>query len=252
MKSIKINFLGTNGWFSSQVGNTTCVLLEFDQCFVILDAGNGIKDLDLHIKDAAKPIFLFLSHYHIDHISGLHVLNKFKHFKELTICCQPGGKEILDKIICQPYTIAFNDLHYKVIFRELMEGDSQGFPFKVHCLSLVHSSPCFGFRFEVQDKIITYCTDTGICPNAVALAKNADLLITECAYLPGQVVKHWPHLNPEQAAQLAQDAGAKQLALIHFDAYNYPTMDKREEAGIKAKEIFRNTIVGKDGMQLEI
>ena len=51
---------------------------------------------------------------------------------------------------------------------------------------------------------------------------------------------------------MALEANAKRLALIHFDAENYPTLADRDKAGDKAKQTFSNTIVACDGMQLEI
>ena len=38
------------------------------------------------------------------------------------------------------------------------------------------------------------------------------------------------------------EAQAKQLALIHFDAYRYPTMESRQNAQQTAKTIFPNAI----------
>ena len=52
----------------------------------------------------AKPIFLFLSHFHLDHIIGLHVLNKFNFAQGLTIIGQSGTRDLLNKIINSPFT----------------------------------------------------------------------------------------------------------------------------------------------------
>ena len=73
---MKIHFLGTNGWYDTHTGNTTCLLVETGKEHVILDAGNGLHKIDRYIKDE-KPIYLFLCHLHFDHASGLHALGKF-------------------------------------------------------------------------------------------------------------------------------------------------------------------------------
>ena len=44
---------------------------------IIFDAGNGIAKADRYISQE-KPVLLFLSHFHIDHIAGLHTLVKFR------------------------------------------------------------------------------------------------------------------------------------------------------------------------------
>jgi len=57
-------------------------------------------------------------------------------------------------------------------------------PFTFERMPLRHSVPCFGYAFEVDGKRTAYCTDTGLCANLKRLAKDADLLITECAMAP--------------------------------------------------------------------
>lgn len=52
---MKVIFLGTNGWYDTKTGNTTCILIETDDYFIILDAGNGIYKIDQYIR-SKKPI----------------------------------------------------------------------------------------------------------------------------------------------------------------------------------------------------
>ena len=63
--------------------------------------------------------------------------------------------------------------------------------------------------------------DTGYCDNAVKISRQADLLIAESSYLPGEENKKWPHLNPDLAVKLADESGAKKLILTHFAADKY-------------------------------
>lgn len=247
---MRVVFLGTNGWYDTDTGNTTCVLLETEEYFIILDAGNGLYKTDRYITNK-KPIYLFLSHFHLDHIIGLHILNKFNFTQGIRIYGQPGTKNILNKIINKPYTIPLGKLPFKVEVCELSEG-LHNIPFSVKCKVLLHSSKCFGYRFKLQDRVITYCPDTGICENVIELAKDADLLITECSFKSGQHNERWPHLNPEEAAKIAKKAGAKLLVLIHFDADIYKTLQERKQAQEKAKGIFNNTLVAVDNMQIEV
>ena len=198
-----------------------------------------------------KPIYLFLSHFHLDHIIGLHTLNKFNFSQGLNIYGQLRTKRILSEIINSPYTISLDKLPYTVEVFELKEGRHQ-IPFLVECRHLLHSSRCFGYRLEIDRKIIAYCPDTGVCENAMKLAKDADLLVTECSYKSGEEDENWPHLNPKSAARIARDSGAKKLALIHFDASLYLTIKDREDAEIQAKKIFRNTFAAMDDMEIEV
>ena len=84
------------------------------------------------------------------------------------------------------------------------------------------------------------------------LGDNADLLITECAFKPGQENINWPHLNPETAARIAKESRAKRLALVHFDAEMYKTIQERKNAENVARNIFPDTIATVDDMIIEI
>jgi ribonuclease BN (tRNA processing enzyme) len=247
---MKIVFLGTNGWYDSSTGNTACTLIESKKTFIVLDAGNGIWKLSRYINDT-KPIYLFLSHFHLDHIVGLHVLNKFNFTQGLKIIGQSGTKKNLKKIINSPFTIPLNQLPYRTEVYEITEEQVPA-PFQVTALPLKHSSACLGYRFEIEDRVISYCTDTGYCDNAVKLAKDADLLITECALKTGQSDEEWPHLNPLDAARIADEGNAKMLALIHFDAREYPTLEGRIQAGKEAKKRFGRTFAAIDDKEIEI
>ena len=247
---MKVIFLGTNGWYDTGTGNTICVLINTGSEYIILDAGNGLQKIDKYITDD-KPVYLFLSHFHLDHIIGLHILGKFNFLQGIHIYGQRGTKEILNTLINQPFTMPFSGLSYSVDIAELPE-ERKSLPFQMDFKPLLHSSLTLGYRFRLDGKVITYCPDTGYCENAVKLAEDADLLITECAYKSGQQNEEWPHLNPETAARLALEAKAKRLALVHFDADIYRSIDERSDAESNAGSIFDNTIAASDGMQLEV
>jgi len=46
MATFSIHFLGTNGWYDTDTGNTICILIDTEEYGIILDAGNGIYKLD--------------------------------------------------------------------------------------------------------------------------------------------------------------------------------------------------------------
>ena len=143
------------------------------------------------------------------------------------------------------------NLPYPIEITEMPDGKDTT-PFNVESKPLTHSSLTLGYRIALEDKVITYCPDTGYCDNAVKLSRKADLLIAECTYKSGQQSSEWPHLNPEEAAKLAVKASAKSLALVHFDAYIYQTLEDRRIAEKQAQGIFNNTFAAMDDMQIEI
>ncbi|MEK7309800.1 MAG: MBL fold metallo-hydrolase [Planctomycetota bacterium] len=292
---IKIVFLGTNGWYDTQAGNTVSILIQTPKYDIILDAGNGFTKIGKYLT-FRKPVYLFLSHYHLDHIIGLHTLNKFNFRKGLYIIGPKGLKKMLNTLVQKPYTFPFSKLPYPTKVYEVKEGwytilfkrchcekrdsslviardevpkQSQDrletgsaiplSPFTkggtrgiFECRLLLHPVPTLGYRFQLDGKVITYCTDTGYCENAVRLARNADLLITECAYKRGMLSSRWPHLNPDEAARLAKTANAKKLMLTHFDAGLYKTIPERHKAQNQARETFPNAFAATDNIGIRI
>ena len=126
------------------------------------------------------------------------------------------------------------------------------FPFEVKVLPMLHRSYCVGIRLVIDKKIISYCPDTGYCENCIELAKDADFLITECAFPSGFNNPDWPHLNPETAAKIANEANAKELILTHFDAEKYANESSRNIAQKAAQKTFKNTIAARDEMIIQI
>jgi ribonuclease BN (tRNA processing enzyme) len=247
---MQVIFLGTNGWFDTATGTTCSVLVQSEEYDIIFDAGNGIAKADRYITQK-KPVFLFISHLHIDHIAGLHTLVKFRLQKGLHIFTQKGSLTDINAFVREPFTVPFPDLPYPVEIIELAKG-RHSLPFNVECLPLVHPVPCFGYRLEIDGKVLTYCTDTGICDNAIILARDADLLITECGLKPGDESPGWPHLNPENAIQIARQAHAKRLALMHFGAEVYRTMGERCELRQQFNKEWPDLIVATDDLTITV
>lgn len=246
---MKITFLGTNGWYDTDCGNTICTLLETKQAYVLLDAGNGIYKADKYIKKDL-PVYLLLSHFHIDHMEGLHTLAKFN-FRSLRILGQKGTEATIREFLAPKYSLPVDRLPYPCHAGDINEGWHDS-PFKFQALPLVHASRCFGYRLEIDDRVVSYCTDTGYCRNSEILSVNADLLISECAFLSGQKSDAWPHMNPQLAGKLAAQSKAKKLALTHFDAALYTTMAKRKKAQDHAQKIFPGTFSAYDGLSIVI
>ena len=246
---MKIIFLGTNGWYSTSSGNTSCILVDSEKYYVVLDAGDGIHKLEEYIK-TEKPIIIFLSHLHLDHIIGFHVFSKFRFNQNAKIYGYKDTKNGL-KIISHPYTAPFNELPLKIEAHDLKQGKyCQPFPFT--CKLLVHADSCLGYRLELDNRVIAYCTDTGICKNVYELSENADLLIAECSLKLGQAETTWQHLRPEDAASIARDSHVGRLALTHFDASIYKSVKDRKYAEAHARKLFQNTIAAFDGLEIEI
>ena len=246
----RVTFLGTNGWYDNAAGNTVCTLIECEDRYVILDAGNGIHKMDRFLN-RPKPADLFLSHFHLDHIEGLHTIVRLNFAEGLRIFGQAGAREALGNIMRQPYTVPLDGMPFRIGIFEIPE--ERGLvPYLKDARPLVHASPCLGFRFELEGRTIAYCTDTGLCSNLIALGRNADLLITECSAIDGQRRDSWPHLTPGDAVTVAKETGAKRVALIHFNASLYPTVGSRKAVQETVAREAENIVVAFDDTTLEL
>lgn len=254
---MKIIFLGTNGWYSTPTGDTTCILIEARDQYVVLDAGNGIYKLDKYITES-KPISLFISHFHIDHVSGLHTLAKFNFKQGIDVYVGEGRTKDFELLVNPPYTIGYKsqpqniiDLSTEIRLHELTET-GQITPFKVAVMEQHHAYIDHGFIIELEGKTIAYTGDCGFTDASRKLAQNADVLICECSNKKIEMPDIWGHFDPLLAANLAKESHAKQLLLNHFGAHVYTTPEDRKWAEKQAQTVFGNTIAATDGMEFEL
>jgi len=241
---MKVTFLGTNGWYDTPDGNTPSVFVETDDAYAIFDAGFGFYKAKSLVRPG-KRVLLFISHFHLDHIIGLHTLPLFKFPQGIDIYLPRGGEKALRAFLRKPFTTPPLFLPTKIRFHEILKDTK--LPVSFERARLRHSVPCYGFRLTADGAAVAYCTDTGLCNNLKILARSADLLITECAMSPGDKTPNLFHITPETAAHVAREAGAKRLALFHFDPGKYPTIGCRKEAETAARRIFPDTIAANDG-----
>lgn len=242
---MKIIFLGTNGWYTTPTGNTPCILIDNKEHYVVFDAGNGIYKLDQYITEP-KPIYLFISHFHIDHVSGLHCLNKFNFPQGINIYVGQGRTKDFQILINPPFTSP-----KQINLIELKDGKNT-IPFPIEAIEQFHAYTNHGYRVTLEEKTIAYSGDCGISDGSLKLAKDADILIHECSYKADHPADKWGHVGPIEAAQLAKEAGVKKLILTHFDASLYTSLDDRKQAEKQAQKIFPETTAATDDLAIEL
>jgi len=252
---MKIVFLGTNGWYTTETGNTPCILIDSKDQYVVFDAGNGIYKLDKYITED-KPISLFITHFHIDHISGLHTLSKFKFKQGLDIYIGEGRKKDFDTLVNPPFTSGIiprpeniNNLQMEVRLHEFSEGEHTT-PFPITVAKLFHAYGNHGYRITLEGKTIVYTGDCGLTDSLNQLSKDADLLISECGTKKLLEDKNWGHLDSVLASTLAKEASVKRLILTHFGSAEFLTLEDRKEAERRAREIFPNTTAATDDLEI--
>ena len=192
---------------------------------------------------------LVLTHFHPDHVAGFPLF-----LMDLWLLGRKKGLHVYGL----PYTIdraeAVMKLHewkkwpnfFSVSFHRLPETEMSLFIsspiLKIYSSPVKHLIPTIGLRVEFvrEEKVITYSCDTEPCPQVVALASQADLLIHEAT---GASVGH---SSPAQAGQIARQAEARKLMLIHYSTA------KGAESVERAKSVYAGPVeLAEDLMRLE-
>jgi ribonuclease Z len=98
--------------------------------------------------------------------------------------------------------------------------------------------------------VFAFVMDTRPCPGAVALAKDADLLVMEATYTSEQqdLAKLYFHSTAADAGRVALNAGAHRLALGHFSQRYSNTSGHLEDA----RAVFGNVIALNDLDRIDI
>lgn len=255
MKSgIKVKFWGVRGSiptpgvkYVKYGGNTSCVeiLLPNDMLF-IFDAGTGIRELgNSLLKNGKKQkVYIFLSHFHWDHIQGLpFFVPSYQEGNEINILGMNTKDARLDKIISNQmesvyFPVRLQSLKAKIKFQVLTEGKLCIDDATINTIYTNHPGMSMGYVITIGKTKIGYFTDNEIVPiplwsedtsslkyqldmttKMIALLRDADLLIHDAQYTTDEY-KHkvgWGHSSIPEVVSLAMEARVKRLALFHHD-----------------------------------
>jgi ribonuclease Z len=98
--------------------------------------------------------------------------------------------------------------------------------------------------------VVAFVMDTRPCAGAVALARDADLLVMEATYTAAdqRLADDHGHASAADAARTAVEAGARRLAITHF-SQRYASTDEHLR---DARAIFSETVALHDFDRLEV
>lgn len=105
-------------------------------------------------------------------------------------------------------------------------------------------------REQIPPRSYAFCSDTAFLPQLASWVQDVDLLYHESTFLNADAQKATDtgHSTAGQAATIAAAANAKKLVLGHFSA-RYPDLSVFLE---EAKAVFPNTVLGEDGLKIEV
>jgi ribonuclease Z len=106
-----------------------------------------------------------------------------------------------------------------------------------------------------RGRALAYCTDTIFCANSVELARAADVLIHEATFVTEdeELARQSMHSTARDAAEVARQAGARQLVLTHISPRYAPGNPvTTDELLRQSRAVFPQTIMAHDFLTLEI
>ncbi len=266
MESFRIKFWGVRGSIPtpgpstlSFGGNTSCVELQFkDGPLFILDAGTGIRELGKHLLTDPRAVdaYIFISHFHWDHIQGLPFFKPaFVPRNRFTILGTDDAAVKLEQIISfqmDPtyFPITIDDMRADIQFQSIKEGNFHLQGVDIQAIYLNHPGYALGFRFTFRHKSLVYISDNEPFTEAeerknfkspslknrmadelfdnfvenkdeklVQFCADADILIHDSQFFPEeyQERKTWGHSPFTYTVGLAVKSRVKRLILYHHD-----------------------------------
>jgi len=99
-------------------------------------------------------------------------------------------------------------------------------------------------------KSYAFCTDTAYYEPIIPIIKNCDLLYHEATFMEDKAADAHAkfHSTAREAATVALKANVKKLVIGHFSA-RYKEVESLLQ---EAKEVFPDTILGQDGMRIDV
>ena len=119
-----------------------------------------------------------------------------------------------------------------------------------------HPGGAYGYRLEVDGKIIVYCSDIehgeSLDEKVITFCQDADMLIHDAQYTPEELLTHrgWGHSSWEQAIEVAERANVKNLYLTHHDPDHNDDMLRNIEK--ECQERFTNCFLAREGQSIRL
>ena len=254
---IKVTILGSGTCVPSLKRSSCSVLMQIGASRLLFDSGPGTMRRLLEAKTTIFDItHIFYSHFHPDHSAEFVPFIFATKYPDGSLRKIPltvaGGRGLLYfyerlKSVYGQWIELAPDL-MEIIEFDNKNADTITFEdFTVNTAPVQHIEESIAFRVISSDGFsAVYTGDTDYTETIIDLAKDADLLICECA-LPDKL-KVEGHLTPSLAGDLATQAGVRKLVLTHF----YPQCDE-EDIEAECRRTYSGPLVlAEDLMEINI
>lgn len=195
---------------------------------LLVDLGAGAFGSLYGVADPAGVDAIAISHLHPDHcidLCAFHVASRYAPdapWKPVDLYGPPGTIERIGRAYdAGPGSEEPDDLTSSFTFHHWQDVQQIG-PFTVSTARMAHPVPTYGMRIETDRGVLAYSADTGPTPALVELARDADLLLCEAAFIEDTDRPNPPglHLSGADAARHAARAGANALMITHVPPWH--------------------------------
>lgn len=260
----RLKFWGTRGSASVSGpdykefgGNTCCLEIQYEDTFIIIDAGTGIRPLGEAIKTSINsPVQIFLSHTHWDHLIGFPFFKPLHHLNQKITIFAPQGEgrsteELFGQLLASEFfPVSLDEIKADISFQTIEEKK----PVQLGSITLDfhkthHNGISFCFKIKTPHQIIGYVTDNeafhgyqgpiDTIPKQVLAREQSlidflsecDLLIHEAQYLPEEYEKkvNWGHSSLLNTIALIKETKIHYWLVTHHDPKHTDTDLKQLE-----------------------
>lgn len=240
--------LGTTGFHPNARRQTASFVLP--EVGVVLDAGTGLFRLGDYL--ATDRVDIFLSHAHLDHVSGLtYLIETFgvDAYDLVTIHGEPDKLDAVRTHLFAPhlFPVAPGYRFENLIGSCELPPNAAGDMGTMAVFPLAHPGGSLGMRLEWPGHSLAYVTDTTASTSAayVEAIHGVDLLVHEANFPAGhdEMAKLTGHSCLDKVAQVAQAAEVRRLLVTHVD----PLLTKDNDFDLSdARKVFANIELARD------
>lgn len=221
---MELTVIGCSGSTSGPGNPASCYLVRHQGFTLLLDLGPGgfgglWGRLDPRGVDA-----IALSHLHPDHcldLCAFHVAATYSPtapWPGIPVYAPANAPERMTRAY-EPFDHDLTDWWCDFVG---WQSEQQIGPFRVRTIAARHSTEAYSLRVEAGGTALVYTGDTGPNPALIELARGADLLLSEAAFLDAEDLPPDVHLSGRWAAEHAAAAGVPRLLLSHIPPWHDP------------------------------
>lgn len=244
---MQLHFLGTGGFHPNEKRHTACLLLP--EIGLMLDAGTSTFRVPAQLQTSTLDIFL--THAHLDHISGLTYLLPPMYDGRIETCRVFANDATIAAVRTHLFAQPVFPIEPAFEYVELTDEIPVGGDGVLTTTRLKHPGGSIGYRVDWPDKSLAYITDTVADGSYADFIDGVDVLIHEC-YFPDDRAKlavQTGHSHTTPVVELARDRNVGRLFLVHIDPLNL----EDDPIGLDAaRAIFPATELAHDGLVIEL